>query len=81
MSFAAVVMFAEPGSARLLECVSVSAPAKIRRTSLPSHEFVEAMVVIVVFPVMLNAYPVLGGVMVEAEAIFDPRDTVCRMKA
>ena len=80
-SFAAVVMFTEPGRARLLLCVSVSAPPKISVTTRPSQEFVEAIAVIVVVPVMLNTEAVEGGVIVALEAMLLPRLTSCRVKA
>lgn len=80
-SFAAVVMFTEPGKARLLECVRVSAPAKMNVTARPSQLFVLAIAVIVVVPVMLNVDPVLGGVIVAADAMLLPSVTIWRMNA
>jgi hypothetical protein len=80
MSFAAVVMFADPGSARFALCVIVKAPAKTKVMIRPSHEFVEAMDVIPVTPVTENTEAVEGGVTVEAEARV-ARETVCLMKA
>jgi hypothetical protein len=68
MSFAAVVMFADPGSARLELCVSVRIPAKINVISRPSQLFVDAMVLIVVTPVTENTFAVDGGVTVDPDA-------------
>jgi hypothetical protein len=74
-------MFTEPGSARFDECVRVKAPAKIRVIARPSHDCVEAIAVIVVVPVMLNTDAALPGVMLDAEAMLEPRETSCRVKA
>jgi hypothetical protein len=80
MSFAAVVMFAEPGRARLDEWVSVRIPAKMNVISLPSQLFVLAIVVIVVVPVTEKTFAVDGGVTVAPDASV-ASETSCLMKA
>lgn len=81
VSFAAVVMLAEPGKARFAECVSVRIPANIRVICRPSQLFVLAIAVIVVVPVILKLEPVLGGVIELADAMFEPSVTSCLMNA
>jgi hypothetical protein len=61
--------------------VSVRAPAKISVMIRPSQLFVDAIAVIEVVPVMLKLDPVLGGVMLDAEAMLAPSEVNCLMNA
>jgi hypothetical protein len=65
-------MLTDPGRARLELCVSVSAPSKIRMIVRPFQLLVLPIAVMVVVPVTWKLDPVLGGVIVEDDAMSEP---------